>query len=120
MKHSQVSATPFRKSTPSEEREVDGVVDEVDAETTVAAVAEEEVVKINSSRVQAPLQLPLLLAAKGQNTQIFRQESGKDALCIINSGSKVTFVLSQQHAHGKTCSPQDRTSETGTSPLTTV
>ena len=80
------------------------------------AVGEEEEVS-NSSRVQAPLHPPLL-ATKGQNTQIFRQENGKDARCIINSGNKVTFVLSQRRARGKMFTLPDQTNETGTNPLT--
>ena len=89
----------------------------VEAEVaTEGVVAEEEADKI-SSRVQAPLQPLLLLVTKAPNTLIFRLVSGMDAPCIINSGSKVTFVQSQRHAHGKMCLQQDQTNETGTSPL---
>ena len=91
-------------------------MDEAEAETE-GVVAEEEADKI-SSRVQAPLQPLLLLVTKAPNIQIFRLVSGMDAQCIINSGNKVTFVQSQEHAHGKMCLRQDQTNETGTSPLT--
>ena len=92
----------------------------VEAEVaTEGVVAEEEADKI-SSRVQAPLQPLLLPVTKAPNTLIFRLVSGTDAPCIINSGNKVTSVQSQQHAHGKMCSFQDQTNETGTSLLTAI
>ena len=50
------------------------------------------------------------------NIRIFRLASGKDAQCIISSGNKVISVQSQRLAHGKMCTLQGQTNETGTSP----
>ena len=92
------------------------------SEEAVQIVEDEEVVgeeeeTNSSSRVKAPLQPPLL-ATEGPNIQIFRLVSGKDAICITNSENKVTFVLSQRLAHGRMCTLQGQTNETGTSPST--
>ena len=94
---------------------MDSVEVEVGVEIVGVVVVAEEEDKV-SSRVQAPLHHPLP-ATEVPNTQIFRQESGKDAPCITNSGNKVISVLSQQRARGKMCSSKDQINETGTSPL---
>ena len=83
------------------------------------AVVEGEAEVAATNKISSRVQAPLLPDTGERNIRIFRQESGKDAPCIINMGVKVIFVQSHPPALGKMCSSADPKNETGTSPLTT-
>ena len=85
-----------------------------DAETTEADEVE---VVVTVEAEQRPLSqtTPTNLVIKGPNTLIYRQGSGQGALCTINSGEELIFVLNQLLARGK-MSLRHAHNETGASP----
>ena len=92
-------------------------------EVVVTAEAVVEVVEVPLLRQTlmpiTPTQINLVI--RGPNTQICLQESGQDALYIINSGKMLIFVRNQLHVPGRMFSRHAlRTNEPGASPSTSL
>ena len=92
-------------------------------EVVVTAEAVVEVVEVpHLHQTLIPIvQTQINLDIRGPNTRIFPQESGQDALCIINSGKMLIFVRNQLHVPGRMFSRHAlRTNEPGASPSTSL
>ena len=85
---------------------------EAEAEVTEEGVEAIEVEVEEAKPKQLPVRAPNI---KAPSTQIFQQETGKDAACISSGDAELISAQNQDHVHGRTSSLPN---ETGTSPST--